>query len=316
MRVTLVISLLMHLAILFAAIVVLPAPEEFKVTPQEALPVEIVSSIEDDSKRVAMRKETQKPPKAVKKPAPPKVEKPKPVERPAPKPAREVSQPKPAPKPEPEPAPKAEPAPPAPDPADLKKLVEKVSGPEPAPKARAEPKPAPARPVVRPRARPKIIRKLAALHHKKPKKDKAIDDIAALLNKVDDKRSAPPPPAEETGTPQKGPADMNGEDARLAATLVDKLRQKIESCWNIPAGVEDAQNLRVRIRFQMSGEGLVTGGPEVLNHMSHPAFNAAAQSAVRAVLACQPYDFLPIEKYDLWKDVILNFDPGRMLATN
>ncbi len=316
MRVTLVISLLMHLAILFAAIVVLPAPEEFKVTPQEALPVEIVSSIEDDSKRVAMRKEAQKPPKAVKKPAPPKVEKPRPEQKPAPKPAKEVSKPAPEPEPAPEPVQKAEPEPPAPDAADLKKLVEKVAEPEPAPKAKPEPKPAAAKPVVRPRARPKIIRKLAALHRKKPKKDKAIDEIAALLNKVDDKPAAPPPQGEESGTPQKGPADMNGTDARLAATLVDKLRQKIESCWNIPAGVEDAQNLRVRIRFQMSGEGLVTGGPEVLNHMGHPAFNAAAQSAVRAVLACQPYDFLPIEKYDLWKDVILNFDPGRMLATN
>jgi hypothetical protein len=61
---------------------------------------------------------------------------------------------------------------------------------------------------------------------------------------------------------------------------------------------------------------MVTGGPEVLNSMPHPAFAAAAQSAVRAVLACQPYDFLPIEKYDAWKDVILNFDQGRMLATN
>ena len=304
---------MLHAAIILAAVIVLPSPEEFKVTPQEALPVEIVN-IEDVSRRTAMAKDA--PDKPVEKPAP---EKAKPQPKPEPKPARDVRkvqpepQPKPEPEPEPEPVKKAEPEPPAPDPADLKKLVEKVAPPEP----EAKPERRPAKPAPRPRARPKIIRKMAALERKKKKKRKnTIDDIAALLNKVDDTRQAPPPDASETGTPRRGPADMAGDDGRLSADLVDALRQKIESCWNIPAGVRDAQNLRVRIRFQMGEDGMVTGGPEVLNFMPHPAFGAAAQSAVRAVLACQPYDFLPIEKYAAWKDVILNFDPGRMLATN
>ena len=326
MRYTLPISLFLHLGILLAAIVVLPAPEEFRVTPQEALPVEIVS-IEDVSKRMAMTRDA--PEKPVEKPAP-KIREPQPKAQP--KPAREKvearPEPKPAPEPEPEPEPvkKAEPAP-APDPADLKKLVEKVAEPEPKPE-KAEPAPAPkpkaARPAPKPRARPRVIRKLAALHRKKrqkpkkahkPRKD-AIDEIAALLNKVDETPRARPPEAEETGTPRRGPADMAGTDATLSADLVDALRQKVESCWNVPAGVRDAEGLRVRVRFQMSPEGLVTGGPEVLNAMAHPAFDAAARSAVRAVLACQPYDFLPPEKYEAWKDIILNFDPSRMLAVN
>ena len=324
MRYTLPISLFLHLGILLAAIVVLPAPEEFRVTPQEALPVEIIS-IEDVSKRMAMTRDA--PEKPVEKPAP-KIREPQP--KPQPKPAREKvearPEPKPAPEPEPEPVKKAEPAL-APDPADLKKLMEKVAEPEPKPE-KAEPAPAPkpkaARPAPKPRARPRVIRKLAALHRKKrqkpkkahkPRKD-AIDEIAALLNKVDETPRARPPEAEETGTPRRGPADMAGTDATLSADLVDALRQKVESCWNVPAGVRDAEGLRVRVRFQMSPEGLVTGGPEVLNAMAHPAFDAAARSAVRAVLACQPYDFLPPEKYEAWKDIILNFDPSRMLAVN
>ncbi len=323
MRYTLPISLILHLGILLAAIIVLPDPEEFRVTPQEALPVEIVN-IEDVSKRVAMAKDA--PEKPVEKPAP-KIREPEP--KPRPKPAREKvearPEPKPAPEPEPEPVKKVEPAP-APDPADLKKLVEKVAEPEP---EKAKPAPAPkpktaARPAPKPRARPRIIRKLAALQKqkrkkpqkkRKPRKD-TIDEIAALLNKVDETPKARPPEALETGTPQHGSADMAGADAALSADLVDALRQKIESCWNVPAGVRDAEGLKVRIRFQMSPEGLITGGPEVLNSMGHPAFDAAARSAVRAVLACQPYDFLPPEKYDAWKDIILNFDPSRMLAVN
>ncbi len=320
MRYTLPISLFLHLGILLAAIIVLPAPEEFRITPQEALPVEIVS-IEDVSKRVAMAKDA--PEKPVEKPAP-KVREPKP--EPKPKPAREKTEARPEPKPAPEPVKKAESAPPPPDPADLKKLVEKVAEPEP---EKVEPAPAPkpktaARPAPKPRARPRAIRRLAALHRKKRQKPKRkerkrenpIDEIAALLNKVDETPKAPPPEAEETGSPRHGPADMAGTDAALSADLVDALRQKVESCWNVPAGVRDAEGLRVRIRFQMSPEGLVTGGPEVLNAMAHPAFDAAARSAVRAVLACQPYDFLPPERYEAWKDIILNFDPSRMLAVN
>jgi len=323
MRYTLPISLFLHLGILLAAIVVLPAPEEFRVAPQEALPVEIVN-IEDVSKRMAMSREA--PEKPVEKPAPKQRE---PEPKPQPRPAKEKKQAQPEPKPAPEPEPeKAEPAPP--DPADLKKLVEKVAEPEPKPektkKAEPEPKKAASRPAPKPRARPRAIRRMAALQKqrkrkkpdpkKKRRRENPIDEIAALLNKVDDTPKARPPEADMTGTPRRGPADMAGTDAALSADLVDALRQKVESCWNVPAGVRDAEGLRVRVRFQMSPEGLVTGGPEVLNSMAHPAFDAAARSAVRAVLACQPYDFLPPEKYEAWKDIILNFDPSRMLAVN
>ncbi len=315
LRVTLIISLLMHVGILLAAVFGLPSPEEYQIVPQEALPVEIVN-IEEVSRRVAMAKQAPEPEKPAEKPAPAKPEEVSPPE-PAPKAAREPVRPEPEPEPEPEPAPEKkaelppEPEPePAPDPAKLKKLVETIAKPEPAPRRPAPP---------RPRARPRKIRRLAALEREKRRKKKPadpIDDIAALLNKVDDERRAPPPEARETGAPLKGPADMSGTDARLSADLVDALRQKIESCWNIPAGVRDAEGLRVRLRFQMGRNGEVTGGPEVLNALAHPAFRAAAASAVRAVLACQPYDFLPVEKYEAWKDVILNFDPGRMLAVN
>ena len=41
------------------------------------------------------------------------------------------------------------------------------------------------------------------------------------------------------------------------------------------------------------------------------ATQAAADSAVRAVYQCQPYT-LPSDKYALWRDMILNFDPSDM----
>jgi hypothetical protein len=48
-----------------------------------------------------------------------------------------------------------------------------------------------------------------------------------------------------------------------------------------------------------------------MNPQSSPFFIAAADSAKRAVIQCQPYS-LPAEKYAAWQDVILNFDPKDM----
>ena len=49
-----------------------------------------------------------------------------------------------------------------------------------------------------------------------------------------------------------------------------------------------------------------------MNSGSHPAFQVAAESALRAVRNCAPYTFLPVAKYDAWKDVIVDFDPRDM----
>ncbi len=332
MRASLVISLFLHLAIIVLAVVNLRGPDRLLAPPQEALPVEIVD-IEEVSRRAAMRKDApKKPKKAVEKPAPPKQER-RAVEKPAPKPAKEVKQASREPRPAPEAAlaPKPEPEKPRPGPEpepQAKKKLEalvKEAVKETPPEERKAAKPekrARMRPAPKPRARPKIVRRKPAPRpgkvartKKKPLKD-PIDDIAALLNKTDEERAAPRPESERAGRPLRGPADVNGEDARIAADIADALRARIEECWNVPAGVRDAEHLRVRIRFQLGPGGALAGGPVVLNRMDHPAFPAAAQSAVRAVIACAPYAFLPPERYDLWKDVILTFDPSRLLAVN
>ncbi len=45
----------------------------------------------------------------------------------------------------------------------------------------------------------------------------------------------------------------------------------------------------------------MTGGPE-------NAQKAVAASALRAVVRAAPFKKLPMDKYDVWKEVIINFD--------
>ena len=144
-----------------------------------------------------------------------------------------------------------------------------------------------------------------------PKKQEAnADRIAALLNKLPDEVEEPEPQelAEET-KPVRGESD--GRQATMSVNEIDALRARIAECWNPPPGGLGADEIVVKIRLELNEDGTLVGYPTVANRGASPFFQAAADSAVRAVFQCQPYA-LPGEKYALWRDMILNFDPSDM----
>jgi outer membrane biosynthesis protein TonB len=309
MRRSLTISLLLHVAILASAFVVLPNPDEFKVE-DEMIPVDIVS-IEDLGKRQATVKTPEKP---VEKAAPKPVEVMKPVQ-PAPEVAPEVKtaakeasappEPKPEPKKE---EPKKEEPKPAPKPEEMAELLKKI---EEKPEDKKPEKQAEAKPEKKPDPKPPEKKPEKKL---KPKKEFNPDDIAAFLNKTDDKRTAPLKPQAETGTPKQGEFNLSGNDDGVAATIADAIMQRLAKCWNIPPGAREAQ-ISVKIRFQLNPDGTVSGLPQILTSSSDPLFTTTAQSAVSAVMDCQAYDFLPQDKYDLWQENTVNFNPNQMFPS-
>ena len=86
----------------------------------------------------------------------------------------------------------------------------------------------------------------------------------------------------------------------------------MRQCWNVPVGLADARDLVVTLRIQFKQDGSLLGEPRLMNSASHPAFQVASESALRAVRSCAPYSFLPAAKYEAWKDVIVDFDPRDM----
>ena len=299
MRKSLIASFVLHGAILIAALVVLPNPEKFKVKPQDSIEVDI-SQITNESKRKATAKVEAPPAKKI---APKKVEEVKKVD-PAPKVAPEVKTaakepvaPPPPEAPKPDKPKKEEPDPLDPDP--LKALIKKV---EEKPKEEVK------------KAEVKPEKKVEKKKVEKKKPELKLDDIAAFLNKEDTEKTAPQQPAEEAGAPELAAADAQGTDDALAATLIDALRQRLTQCWSVPAGAREA-NITVKVKFFLNRDGSVAGLPQILNSSPDPIFAATAQSAVSAVMECKPYDFLPLDRFDIWKDITINFNPNMMFGT-
>lgn len=311
MRVGLIASLAGHTAIFLWGLVAFPDADTLPTPSVESLPVDLVPVAE--LTRLQKGEKTAKEIREVAALTPsevPEKEVPSPVQRPAEKPVQQPTPPTPAPTPEPTPTPEPEPvAEPAPEPQP-----EPPAAPEPSPQAEPAPKaePVPESPKepqpivtkVSPRTKPKPPRQ-----EPKPEKNFNPNQITALLNKVEPAGGSSP----QSSEPASLGSRRGQENVKMTQSELDALRGQVSACWNPPVGAAGAEDLRVRIRFNLSQSGEVSGSPEVINSSSNPAFGAAASSAVRAIMRCAPYS-LPIAKYDAWQEVILNFDPKELLG--
>jgi colicin import membrane protein len=310
---SLLVSFAVHAAILLFGLVALPNPSEHKISE----PPPIAVNIEDFQDVAKRANQTTEPVETERKPdEAPKVQKvEKKIDKPTPKPAKEIKQAarEPQAQPEAKPEPKPEPPKPAetqPDPKPLEELIKKTQDVSPDPKP--EDQQQQARAVPKPRVKPTPPKKV----EKQKKQDEfKLDDIAALLNKTDEEKAAPSDQT-ETGTPLVGNQNLTGNDEQVTATALDWLRQRVGTCWSIPAGARDAGKLVVTLRFQLDIDGRIVGQPYVERTTSHPAAAAAASSAMAALIQCQPYDRMPRETHHLWADIRMNFDPSVMVGLN
>lgn len=300
-------SLGLHAAILAAALVVLPNPKH-EVMPVEAITVDI-SNIADSNKLMATARDAEKP---VEMPAPKKAEIVKKTDetlkvaeedRKAAKEAEAPPPPPPPPEPKKEEAKKEE-EPPPPDTDAMADLLKKTA--EEPPEKRQEPKKAEEKPKPTKKPEKKPERKVAKLDTDKLE---ALLNTDALLDKENEEKTTNASEAMIDGDPAPGERDLQGKDQALSATTISAFAQKIRECWVIPPGAREG-NITVKVRIQMNPDGSIAGNPEVMNGPGDFLFDTTARSTVAAIRGCQNYDFLPQDQYDIWKDLVLNFNPN------
>ena len=99
--------------------------------------------------------------------------------------------------------------------------------------------------------------------------------------------------------------------------MINTIRTAIMPCWNLQPGAKGAQDIVVIIGASLNPDGRVAHAwVKNRNHLIQDPFKlAAAETAQRAILnqACQPFKLDPT-KYDIWKDVTLNFNPSEMFG--
>ena len=104
-----------------------------------------------------------------------------------------------------------------------------------------------------------------------------------------------------------------GEATALTLSEMDALKQRMYACWRHPADATNLHELVVEVRVLLQRDGSVSdvhlASPGQVRRSPNPFMERAAREAVNAVKKCSPYDFLPIEKYASWQDMVLRFIP-------
>ena len=103
----------------------------------------------------------------------------------------------------------------------------------------------------------------------------------------------------------------NGTQMTMAVNEIDALRAKIAQCWNPPPGGLGADAIIVKLRLQLNEDGSLIGYPTVANSGSLALLPGRSRQR-RARGLSVPALRAAGEKYAVWRDMILNFDPRQM----
>lgn len=152
------------------------------------------------------------------------------------------------------------------------------------------------------------------------KKDDFFEDMQKALVDKDKSKRAPQPSGAQVANANapKGPTAgaPEGRDTKVTASeaslLGSIMKRQVAKCWNINSGADGADKVRVEVEVKLSPDGRITGQPRVVSRGSSPLQVDMANSAMRALVQCEPYD-LPKNLYKGgWDHMIVDFDPSRM----
>jgi outer membrane biosynthesis protein TonB len=292
---TLVASVVLHVLVIGWGLVSFSS-KAFESIPEESLPVDIISS--DQLAKVTAGMKTGK--KENPKPLVEKVAEAKPVDDavgkisekppvvtdtsppPTPKVEKPVEKKPDPPKPVAEAKPKEEPKPieKKPDPPKVDPIAEALK--------KEEKKPP-----------PKPVAQAAAPQPPKPKAERPFDQskIAALLDKRDPSRQA------ITGDTLNSNAALGlskGKAADNSATWGAMFQSQVERCWKKPFGGIESQNPEAVFEIKLKRDGTLESAPIPDGSPSTPYLRVYQESALRAIIECQPYN-LPAAFFDEWK---------------
>jgi hypothetical protein len=114
------------------------------------------------------------------------------------------------------------------------------------------------------------------------------------------------PNAPESGFDAESMTAANITDDQKAA-----FKAHLRKCWKLPGSVTSATT-RVVLRVYLRRDGKLGSEPVLIEASASRDGPVVMQTAMRALKECQPYGFLPADKYGEWKVLDLSFTPRDM----
>ena len=139
----------------------------------------------------------------------------------------------------------------------------------------------------------------------KAKTEDPLVSIAALLDKRDPSRAAK---TGEVLNANGAAGTPKGKAADNSATWGAMFKRQVDRCWKVPYGGVESQNPRAIIDIKLKRDGTLEGSPIPEEVPTTPYLRVYQESAVRAIIECQPYN-LPQVYYDEWKYFAPVFKP-------
>ena len=100
--------------------------------------------------------------------------------------------------------------------------------------------------------------------------------------------------------PMAFPDTLMVRSKNSAAIWGPLFQAQVARCWKKPDNGREPRTAETVLRIRLGRGGAVDGAPLVVNAARTPYARAFEQSAVRAVIACQPYR-LPDAFFDEWR---------------
>jgi hypothetical protein len=89
-------------------------------------------------------------------------------------------------------------------------------------------------------------------------------------------------------------------------------KSHLKKCWKLPDGMSPAQSTRVMLRIYLKRDGSLAGEPTLIEASASRDGPRLLQAAIRSVKDCQPFAFLPPDRYREWKALDVSFSPKEM----
>ncbi|MGN7661314.1 MAG: cell envelope integrity protein TolA [Anaplasma sp.] len=101
-----------------------------------------------------------------------------------------------------------------------------------------------------------------------------------------------------------------------ALKIASAIKSRFVECWTVPAGAKDVDDMVVKVSLVLAPSGKVIRANVMDKRMYNrdPFFRAMADSALRAVYKCSPLSGLRANSYNLWREIVLTFNPKPMVS--